>query len=202
MAANLTSKSQARTSSSSTPTTPPSTALPTPPPAWRSSGKPAKDGLLSVEDRAGMIADAGALASSGYQKTSGLLSLLKSFSGETEFIVWNELLSRISSIRSAWLFEDQKSQDALKTFQCELVSEKTHSKGWSFGPNEDHIEAQFKALLFGSAGLAGDDKIIKAAQDMFGKFADGDKQAIHPNIRGSVYAIALQNGVARNTTSS
>lgn len=157
-------------------------------------GQAAKDGLLSVEDRAGMIADAGALASSGYQKTSGILSLLKSFNSESEFVVWDELLTRISAIRAAWIFEDQKTKDALKAFQRELVSPKAHEKGWSFGPNDGHIESQFKALLFGSAGLAGDEKIIKAAQDMFKKWAAGDRKAIHPNIRGSVYAIALQNG--------
>ena len=71
-------------------------------------GQAARDGLLTVEDRAGMIADAGALASSGYQKTSGILALLKSFSSESEFVVWDEILSRISAIRSAWVFEDQK----------------------------------------------------------------------------------------------
>jgi len=157
-------------------------------------GQAAKDGLLSVEDRAGMIADAGALASSGYQKTSGILSLLNSFNSESEFVVWDELLTRISAIRAAWIFEDQKIKDALKTFQRELVSPKAHEKGWSLGPHDGHIESQFKALLFGSAGLAGDEKIIKAAQDMFNKWAAGDRKAIHPNIRGSVYAIALQNG--------
>ncbi len=157
-------------------------------------GQAAKEGLLSVEDRAGMIADAGALASSGYQKTSGILSLLKSFNSESEFVVWDELLTRISAIRAAWIFEDQKTKDALKAFQRELVAPKAHEKGWSFGPEDGHIESQFKALLFGSAGLAGDGQIIKAAQDMFKKWAAGDRKAIHPNIRGSVYAIALQNG--------
>ncbi|CAF9915598.1 Aminopeptidase 2 mitochondrial [Imshaugia aleurites] len=157
-------------------------------------GQAAKEGHLSVEDRAGMIADAGALASSGYQKTSGILSLLKSFSGETEFVVWNELLTRISSIRSAWVFEDQKTQDALKAFQRALVSPKAHEKGWTFTPDEDHIQAQFKALLFGRAGLSGDTKIIKAAQDMFKEWAAGNRTAIHPNIRGGVYSIVLQNG--------
>ncbi|KAL8709084.1 MAG: hypothetical protein Q9220_006105 [cf. Caloplaca sp. 1 TL-2023] len=157
-------------------------------------GQAAKDGLLSVEDRAGMIADAGALASSGYGKTSGILSLVKSFNSEPEFVVWSELLSRISSIRSAWVFEPESIQNGLKSFQRSLVSAQAHSKGWSFSPDEDHIQAQFKALLFGSAGLAGDEKIIKAAQDMFAKFKSGDRGAIHPNIRGSVYAIALRNG--------
>ena len=157
-------------------------------------GQAANEGLLSVEDRAGMIADAGALASSGYQKTSGILSLLKSFSSESEFVVWDELLTRISSIRSAWVFEDQKTQDALKAFQRDLVSPKAHEKGWAFTPDEDHIQAQFKALLFGCAGLSGDEKIIEAAQDMFKEWAAGNRKAIHPNIRGSVYAIVLQNG--------
>ena len=122
----------------------------------RKLGQAAKDGLLSVEDRAGMIADAGALASSGYQKTSGVLSLLKSFDDEKEFVVWSELLTRISAIRTAWVFEDIRIRDALKKFQFNLVSEKAHAKGWSFAPDEDHVQAQFKALLFGSAGLAGD----------------------------------------------
>ena len=49
-------------------------------------------------------------------------------------------------------------------------------------------------MLFGGAGLAGDEKVIKAAQEMFTKFAGGDHTAIHPNLRASVYALALQNG--------
>ena len=157
-------------------------------------GQASKEGLLSVEDRAGMIADAGALASSGYQKTSGILSLLKSFSSESEFVVWDELLTRIFAIRSAWVFEDEKTRDALKAFQRTLVSPKAHEKGWDFSENDGHIESQFKGLLFGSAGLAGDEKVIKAAQEMFREFAAGNRKAIHPNIRGSVYAISLENG--------
>ena len=37
-------------------------------------GKAAKEGKLTTEDRGGMLADAGALAASGYQKTSGVLT--------------------------------------------------------------------------------------------------------------------------------
>ncbi|MCJ1471818.1 Aminopeptidase 2 mitochondrial [Lambiella insularis] len=157
-------------------------------------GKAAKEGLLPVEDRAGMIADAGALAASGYQKTSGVLSLLKSFHDEPEYVVWEEILGRVSAIRGAWVFEDEHTRNALKTFQRNLVASKAHAKGWSFTQDEDHIQAQFKALLFGSAGLTGDQKVIEAAQAMFKAFAGGDRKAIHPNIRGSVYAIVLQNG--------
>ena len=119
-------------------------------------GKAAEEGLLTVEDRAGMIADAGALAASGYQKTSGVLALLQGFHNESEFVVWDELVTRIASVRNAWIFEAQPLKDGLKAFQRELVSEKSHKAGWKFEEGEGHIQQQFKGLLFGSAGLAGD----------------------------------------------
>ncbi|KAJ5681936.1 uncharacterized protein N7477_001876 [Penicillium maclennaniae] len=157
-------------------------------------GKAARDGLLSVEDRAGMIADSGALAASGYQKTSGLLSLLQGLDTESEFIVWNEILTRIGTLRAAWIFENDQSKAALKAFQRSLVSAKAHELGWDFSENDGHILQQFKALMFGSAGMAEDPVVIKAAQDMFARFAAGDIAAIHPNIRGSVFAIVLKHG--------
>ena len=157
-------------------------------------GKAAKDGLLSVEDRAGMVADAGALASSGYQKTSGVLNLLRGFDQETEFVVWNEILSRLGAIQGAWIFEDQGIKDGLQKFQCDLVSEKSHKFGWEFKESDDHIQQQFKAMLFGSAGISGDKTVINAAKEMFAKFAKGDKSAIDPNIRSAVFTIVLKNG--------
>ncbi|KAI9668236.1 MAG: Aminopeptidase 2 mitochondrial [Bathelium mastoideum] len=157
-------------------------------------GDAARKGLLSTEDRAGMIADAGALASTGYQKTSALFSLLQSFSSETEFVVWDEILSRLSSVRAAWIFEDQKTKDALKAFQRDLSSEKSHKLGWSFKESDGHIEQQFKSLLFGSAALSGDQETKKAAFEMFAKFKSGDRDAIPPNLRGAIYAIVLQEG--------
>ena len=74
------------------------------------------------------------------------------------------------------------------------MADKAHALGWEFAPDEGHISAQFKSLLFGVAGLAGDAKIIQAAQDMFKKFEEGDHTAIHPNLRASVYALALKHG--------
>ncbi|GAB7359225.1 hypothetical protein MBLNU230_g5884t1 [Neophaeotheca triangularis] len=157
-------------------------------------GKNAKEGLLTVEDRAGMIADAGALSAAGYQRTSGLLSLLKSFDSEPDFVVWDELSARVGAVRSAWQFEDQATKDALKAFQRDLVSGKAHSMGWDFKESDGHIEQQFKALLFGSAASAGDEKAKSAAFDMFGKFVAGDRAALHPNLRSAVYAVVLQYG--------
>jgi len=168
----------------------------------RKLGLAAKDGLLTVEDRAGMIADAGSLAASGYQKSSGILSLLDSFKSEPDFVVWQEITGRISSLRGAWMFEDQTIRDALKQFQLDLVKDKAHELGWTFGDDVGHIEQQFKSLMFGAAGISGDEEITKASFDMFHKYMAGDRSAIHANIRGSVYAIVLAEGGKKEVSSS
>lgn len=157
-------------------------------------GKAAHDGLLTTEDRAGMIADAGALASCGYQQTSGFLNLLKGFGNESEYVVWDVILAKLGSVRMTWLFEDQATRDGLKKFARELSGGQAHSLGWKFEEGEDHRRQQLKTLLFGAAGSADDAEVIKASQEMFAKYIAGDKSAIHPNIRGSVFGIALKNG--------
>ena len=102
----------------------------------------------------------------------------------------------MGALRSAWLFESEEHKTALKKFQLSLCADKAHEIGWDFKESDGHIEQQFKALLFGSAGLCGDEKIKAASFEMLKKFAGGDRSAIHPNIRGSVYAICLTYGGA------
>ncbi|PQK14315.1 hypothetical protein BB8028_0004g12450 [Beauveria bassiana] len=160
-------------------------------------GEAAKAGLLTVEDRAGMIADAASLAVAGYQKTSGILNLLKGFDSENEYVVWSEILRRLSGVEGAWLFEDKSIRDGLRKFRRELVSPKAHALGWEFKETDTHSEGQFKTLMFASAGGSGDEKIIQAAKDMFAKYVTGDKSAIHPNLRSSVFTLALKHGGAK-----
>jgi len=157
-------------------------------------GQNAKAGLLSVEDRAGMVADAGDLAASGYQPTSGTLSLLQGFTGESEYVVWEEITGFLAKLRAAWMFEDQAIKDALKALTLKLTADKAHSLGWTFSELDGNIQQQFKALMFATAGNMGDKKIIAAAQDMFAKFTAGDREALHPNLRGAVFGIVLANG--------
>ncbi|KAI1345242.1 peptidase family M1-domain-containing protein [Xylariaceae sp. FL0016] len=157
-------------------------------------GQAAKEGQLTVEDRAGMIADAGALAVSGYQKTSGVLNLLKGFNTEDSFVVWSGIIAQVATVQNAWVFEDKAVRDGLEAFVKDLVSERAHKLGWKFSDADGHIEQQFKAMLFNASGMAGDKEVIAAAKDMFSKYMSGDKSAVHPNIRGSVFSMALKYG--------
>jgi aminopeptidase 2 len=152
----------------------------------------ARDGLLTVEDRTGLVSDAGYLAQSGHQKTSSLLKMLKEFSGfETEYVVWRAMITQVDSIRAAWI-TDKEIRKALRNFRLSIVRAKAHELGWCFSRADSHAMQQFKPMMFGIAGSLGDETCKQAAFDMFSKFEAGE--ALHPNLRSNVYTIVLTHG--------
>ncbi|VEU23919.1 DEKNAAC105113 [Brettanomyces naardenensis] len=155
------------------------------PERWQKLGKVASK--LSVEDRVGLVADAGALSVAGFSKTTNLLSLVSGWKSESSVFVWDEILSRLAAIKSAWLFEDETVKEAIKALTRDLVADKANKLGWSFGKEESFLDQKLKGLLFGSALNAGDKTVISAAKKMFTDYVAGDKAAIHPNLRASIF---------------
>jgi aminopeptidase 2 len=156
-------------------------------------GEAATRGLLSVEDRVGLIADVSALATAGYQRTSDLLSLLATLNMESEYIVWSQMLTSISDIGTAWMHVSQ-TQEALQAFERQIISEKAHKLHWIIDQNESSALRRLKALFFGRLALIKDTKPQKAASEMFARYCDGDQSAIHPDIRAAVFASVLSTG--------
>jgi aminopeptidase 2 len=60
--------------------------------------------------------------------------------------VWDEIYSRVVSLKMAWIFEPKDVRDALKAFTRELAGPKAKSLGWTIAPDEDHIQRQFKSV--------------------------------------------------------
>ncbi|CAI5757743.1 unnamed protein product [Candida verbasci] len=154
---------------------------------WQKLGKAGVDGKLSVEDRVGLVADAGSLASSGFIQTSSLLDLIKSWSNESNYVVWDEILTRIGSIKAALIFEDEEIKDALKLFTRDLISSKLNEIGWSFNESDSFANQQLKSSLFSSAVSSEDPKAVEFSKNAFKKFVNGDKLAIHPNLRATIF---------------
>ena len=121
-------------------------------------GKDMQAGLLSVEDRIGLIADASALASSGHQKTSAVLGLLAELKDEKDPFVWRQIISCLNSIKEVFKFESEDLLDGLRTFTRDLVAPRARSLGWDFSSDEVMSMAKHKAQMFEMAGEAGDKK--------------------------------------------
>lgn len=152
----------------------------------------AKDGLLSVNDRVGLVADAFAVAQSGRSRTSTVLSLLETFEDEENFFVWKAILSTLEEITQAWQFESESVSSALKKFKSQLVTKTLRKIGWEFKEGDSNTDQMFKALMFIHGG--DDAEVQKAAKEMFDKFVEGDDKAININILSAVFTIALEHG--------
>ncbi|EGW35036.1 uncharacterized protein SPAPADRAFT_58170 [Spathaspora passalidarum NRRL Y-27907] len=164
------------------------------PSRWTKLGKAGVEGKLSVEDRVGLVADAGSLASSGFIDTSSLLDLVKSWSKESNYVVWDEILTRIGSIKAAFMFEDEATKEALKVFTRDLIGGKLSQIGWEFSDNDTFAAQQLKSSLFASAANADEPNTVAFAKKAFAEFVAGDKKAIHPNLRASIFNVVAKNG--------
>ena len=148
---------------------------------------------LSVQDKIGLVGDAGAMAVAGEGTTAAVLSFLEGFSTETNYLVWSEVLSTLGKIRSTFSSDEQVA-DGLRQYTLKLASAATDRIGWEFEPGDDYLTGQLRALLLQTAGLAGHESTVNEAQKRFESFRGGDKKAIHPSLRAAVFRIAVKNG--------
>ena len=149
---------------------------------------------LSIADRAGLVADAGALSTSGHGKTTAMLSLLENFNHETEYVVWSVIAAQITSVGSAWIFESPETLDRFQSFKRKIFSSKSHELGYEFtGKPDDFVKEQLKALLFASAADADDQKTLEACKSLFANFRQ-DYKSLNANLRGAVFRAASRHG--------
>lgn len=153
---------------------------------------------LTVEDRTGLVADVKTLSASGYTSTSNFLKLVSQWENEKSFVVWEQIINSISSLKSTWIFEPQEVKDALDTFTRKLVSPRAHSLGWDFSGSDSFAEQRLKVTMFGAAAAARDEKVEKAALEMFDKYIAGDKKAIPALIKPTVFNTVARAGGLEN----
>jgi aminopeptidase N len=124
-------------------------------PDWRTlTGLKAAGPLWGAADRIGLVADAAALAISGEGSTTGFLALVENFKLEGNYFVWDEVLKRLTLLRSAWYEQPEEVMDALRAFSKALVTEKFAEIGWDARPGEDYLTSQFRPLLLKEAYFA------------------------------------------------
>lgn len=76
-----------------------------------------KDSAFSINDRMGLVQDAAVLASSGYSKTSGALTLISKLANEEENLVWNEISTALGKISGAWWDQPENVREGINKFR-------------------------------------------------------------------------------------
>ncbi|KAJ5317271.1 hypothetical protein N7508_001779 [Penicillium antarcticum] len=151
-------------------------------------------GLLSTEDKIGLLGDATALAVSGEGTTPALLTLLEGFKDEQNYLVWSQVSSSMANLRSVFSQNEQVAE-GLKKFTLQLVSPVAERSGWEFQANEDYLIVQLRKLLIAMASNAGHKDFVSEAKRRFDLWATGkDVNAIHTNLRSTIFSINVSEG--------
>lgn len=154
--------------------------------------------LLTVEDRTGLVADCKNLSTSGYTSTKNFLQLISEWKNEESFVVWEQIVNSLGSLKAAWIFESEETLNALNELTRQLVSEKTHSLGWDFSDDESYAQQRLKVEMFATSATAKDPIVVKAALEMFEKYTAGDAKAIPALIKSTVFSTVAREGGLSN----
>lgn len=151
--------------------------------------------LLSVEDRTGLVADAKSLVSSGYISTKILLDLVSVWAkNESSFVVWDQIVNSMFSLRSAWLFESDQVKNQLDAFIRSLVVPMVNKLGYDFDSSTNFSLQRLKVEMFSAACTLNDPVITQVALEMFDKYFDGDIKAIPSLIKPAVFNAVIHKG--------
>ncbi|CZT45553.1 related to (AAP1)-alanine/arginine aminopeptidase [Rhynchosporium secalis] len=148
---------------------------------------------LTLSDKIGLVADSGALAYSGEGSTPAVLSFVEGFQGETNFLVWSQILGSLATIKSVFA-DDEAVTAGLNRFVLKLVTPAVERIGWE-SSGDDFLTGQLRARLIMTAGMNGHEKTIAEAKRRFELYVSGEnKTAIHSNLRAAVYALVIRYG--------
>lgn len=145
---------------------------------------------LSNEDKISIIGSAADLAFSGYGNTHALLSFLEGFGGETNQLVWSQVLDSLGLVKTIF-GDDEAIRLGLEKFILKLVSDAVEKLGWEFSEKEDYLTGLLRKRLLLSAAGNGHAEVIKKATSLFDDWVDNGTP-IHPNLRTVVYRTAIK----------
>jgi len=157
-------------------------------------GKAMAKNLLGVEDRIGVLNDAFLLGQSGHSSVTKGLDLLQNLSSEKEYSVWEEVSNQLKKLKSVWFEENEVDRSRLEALTCSLFSPIAHRLDWEYKEGEPDITYLLRTLAISIAANNGDKDLIANAQQRFQAFIKGDNTAIHPNLRGTVFALNVKHG--------
>lgn len=93
-----------------------------------------------------------------------------------------------------WAEEPKDVTDALKGFSQKMFGQLAKKMGWDYAKDEDFLTSLLRTLAITVAGKSDDPAVIAESKKRFAEFTAGKEDAIHPNLRGAVFQVALRNG--------
>ncbi|KAK9213161.1 hypothetical protein WN943_002548 [Citrus x changshan-huyou] len=148
---------------------------------------------LSETDRFGILDDHFALCMARQQTLTSLLTLMASYSEETEYTVLSNLIT--ISYKIGRIAADARPEllDYLKQFFISLFQNSAEKLGWDSKPGESHLDALLRGEIFTALALLGHKETLNEASKRFHAFlADRTTPLLPPDIRKAAYVAVMQ----------
>ncbi|XP_022788315.1 puromycin-sensitive aminopeptidase-like [Stylophora pistillata] len=150
-----------------------------------------KDHSLPARDRLGLQSDLFALAQAGLTSTTEFLKLAEQYSNETNYTVWNDLTTNMSSLSK--LLQNTGFYSSFQAFCIKLYEQIAQKVGWDPKDGEGHLDALLRGLVLGCIGRSGDEATLAQARKRFDAHCKGES-TIPADLRSAVYSTVLKHG--------
>lgn len=148
---------------------------------------PIKSKKLPALDRLGLVRDAFALAEAGQFPTVEALKLIQAYENETDYTVWVELVTGLSTIKG--LIADIKEYPLFEEYSKVVFEKIGKNIGWKPEVNEGHLKSLLRSLILGQLISFKHPEYVSHALKV-GK----NLEKIPADIRSVVYSAVASNG--------
>ncbi|TKA51094.1 hypothetical protein B0A53_05880 [Rhodotorula sp. CCFEE 5036] len=158
------------------------------------AGKGARS-AFSLSDRMGLVQDAAVVASSGYARTSGALTLLGQMKNENENLVWQEISTAVGAVISTWWEQPEPILKALQAFRRELFKPLARRLGLDYNDTDDVDAIELRTLAYTALANSDDAETLAAYRKRFDTFVEtGDEAGIPSDLKTSIYSASVRHG--------
>jgi len=120
-----------------------------------------------------------------------VLKVVEAFSNETNYTVWNDLISNMGCVGAILQYSD--CYPSFQAFGIKLYEPIGNKLGWDPVEGEGHLDALLRGLIIGRLGKYGHPATLAEARKRFQAHCAGES-IIPADLRSAVYSTVLKHG--------
>lgn len=160
-------------------------------------GEQVQRGHFSPLDRLSILSDAFETAKAGNADTAEALHLLRYFTNEDNYAVWDIISAALASIR-AIMGDFQGIREQMKPFTRNLVSRQYTRLGWKKSKNESHFDQLLRPTILSLSAVADNQEVLEQCRRLFDQSIHSMQTSkvigIDPDLRGIVFCNVARHG--------
>jgi puromycin-sensitive aminopeptidase len=155
---------------------------------------------MSAIDRAGVLNDSMAVVKAGHMSPEAMMTLLKSYKDEDEYVVWEGLSDALGGL-DAVLSDDENMTGYFRGFAKTMVVNLMNKVGWEASDSDQHLTKLLRGIMINLLGAFAydDESVQQEAKKRFEAFLEdaNDMESLPSDMRTAVFKIVLKNGSAK-----